>query len=225
MRKYKMPKILYAMLITILLILAVDYTYAYFSANTTASGKLGMADISARWMQSYYEGENIVPTYSDLNVDAQGFVDISGSELKRSMFTNIVHVNNDITLVLATSIDTPVYCRLKLEASYEKNVSDGQQTTKQTVDCTSYIKLAMNEEFLEDTAHWTLENGYYYYKTNGVLKKISSGITFNVANQLYLDPSSNSEIYGQELTIKLKAELVQADYVTVGTDVWTEYGA
>ena len=222
MRKYKMPKILYAMLAIVLLVLAVDYTYAYFSANTTASGTLGMADISVKWMQSYYPStDSEFPEYADLPESSVGIIDISENELKRSAYTNIKYAGNDITLMLSASIETPIYCRLKLDASYIKTTTNGEQVTNETVDCSAYIKLALNNILLENSTNWKFENGYYYYKTGSTLNKISTNTIFDIANQLYLDSSSSSEIYGKELTIKLKADIVQADYVTVGTDVWT----
>ena len=215
MRKYKMPKILYAMLAIVLLVLAVDYTYAYFSARTTATGKMGMADMAVEWMQSYTIGDEY--NFENLPNSSTGEIDISENEIKRSTYTDIMYNGNAITLMLSATVETPAYCRIKLDASYIKTNST------EKVNCGQYIKLAYNGTLLEESYTWRFENGYYYYKSGSILTTLAKGNTmFDVANQLYLDPSSSSEIYGKELTIKLKVELVQSSYVTVGTDVWAD---
>lgn len=199
MRKYRIPKVLYAILAMILLFLAVDYTYAYFSAKISVSGELGVADISIQWYRT--DGTNYTG-FSTSNVET---IDISEIQLKRANYTAIKYNGSEITLLLSPTIETPVYCRVKLEATYTNS-------SKKTVDCSEFIKLAYNNTLIENSTSWKFENGYYYYKSGSTLTEITNGNAFSVANQLYLDQNSSSEMYGKDLVITLTAQIVQSSY-------------
>lgn len=198
MRKYRMPKVLYFVLVLILFVLTFDYTYAYFSAETTATGQLGVKRIAVQWY--YTDGEEL----GGFPQDSTGTINMSATPLTLGEYNYIVYNGVQVSLILSPTVETPAYLRLKVEASY-KNDSGIQ------VDCSQYVKLAISGSQLELFDMWTLEDGYYYYKTDEGLTEITSSSTISVCNHLYLDTNIGA-IYGKEFTITLTAEMIQSSY-------------
>ena len=198
MRKFSIPIIMYVISIAMLLTLSIGQTYAYFSAIKTASGSVGMADVSMVWR----DGNTMSPL--DTIFDDVNSIVVS-SNLKRSEYTQIQGLQNstiqNITLLIQSTSSIDVYCRVKLTATY---ISDGE-----TKDCSEYILLAYNGSEITSTGSWKLEDGYYYYKGTN-LTAISSGSAVRLANQFYLSPNSDADIFGKQISIQLTAQMVQA---------------
>lgn len=198
MRRYKIPVIMYVLLVVVLLGLGVGQTYAYFSAKAEAEGKLGLNTVTVQW---YNTANGLAEISSGSTITVSG-------ELKRGQYTAIQDASaKNITLTIRSGANIEVYCRVKLTATYTSN--------NQLKDCSQYIVLAHNGTKLTDVANtnWEYEDGYYYYKDTA-LKSIppTTGNTATLANQFYLSPDSSLDIYGKDITITLTAQLVQASH-------------
>lgn len=183
----------------LLLFFSVGYTYAYFSQKASASASLNVYSTSVEWRDGI-----------SLDKIGNGKTIALQSTLKRGTYTEIRSADgNAISLLISyaeKSGELASYCRLKLTASYI-NSSDT------VVDCSQYLTLANKKgntfTNIEDSGNWSYENGYYYYKTSTGLIKVENEETVSVASYLYLDGSSNADIFGSNISITLTVEMAQ----------------
>ncbi|MBQ3502188.1 MAG: hypothetical protein IJA72_00790, partial [Clostridia bacterium] len=118
-------------------------------------------------------------------------------------------VTSTLKLGLRNTGDIAIYCRLKLTAQY----IDGEDT----VDISNYIKLVLytSSTYKEITANGWFKHtdGYYYLGTSAtVLTSTGKGSYFPMADYIYLDPTSSTELYGKEVSVTLKVEAIQAQH-------------
>lgn len=216
MRKYRIPKALYICLISILVCLSVGYTYAYFSANSSATGKATINVVDVDWGNK--NGNSVLTSqFADTNTITLV------NQLKRGKATKIQCTDKsgnprDVYLTMRNENgNVDVYCRIKIEATYINK--QGQE-----VDFSQYLRLVNNVGTAETptyvdiasgaTAYWTYENGYYYYKTasTGKMKTVYVGDMINVAEYIFLDSASSVDMYGADVNIKLTLQAVQSSH-------------
>ena len=210
MRKFAIPKYLYMLLIVVLGVLSIGYTYAYFSSTYQASTNLQLGKIGIVWRDSVANkvinnGANSISIMAE-KLDTGEFSKIQAPTEDQSS-------TRDSSLALLNQNATvPIYCRIKIDATY---IPKGES---QPIECgEQWIQLAYNDgstnSKLITNSGWFYDNGYYYYgRDNGVTKtltalNVNSGTI--VANRIYLAPDVDAEIYGGEVSIILTCEAVQ----------------
>jgi len=221
MRKYALPKAVYVILIAILLILSIDYTYAYFSASVIATGKIKLNSINVSWRD---ENSNMAqlptlfdnPATSDVN-EALSIQIIS--ELKRGGYVQIQAndvngVKRNIKLNISNLGTTGAYCRVRLNGTYTNKA--GEQ--KNCED--DWLKLALtsgaNKKFITNSG-WFYDNsaddgvGYYYYgESLNSLTELTKNTALTFADYIYLSSDSNVDMFGASLVITLTLDAVQS---------------
>jgi len=232
MRKYALPKALYVILISLLLCLSINSTYAYFSASNLIESDITLHTIDVTWRD---ENSNMAlfttlfddPSTAELN-EAMSIQIIS--ELRRGDYVqlqaeDINGTERNIKLNISNIGTTGAYCRMKITGKY--TTKDGQEKTCKN----GWLKLALangnNKKFITETG-WFYndsnpqdnEDGYYYYGVDiNNLSELTKHSGLTVADYIYLSADSSSDIYGSSLTITLTLETVQSTY-NVYKDVW-----
>ena len=217
-----MPKAVYILLISILLCLSINYTYAYFSTSRTVESVITLNSINVTWRD---ENSNMAlfttlyddPNTEDLNesLSIQLIGEIKRGDYIQLQAKDINLVTRNIKLHISNTGTTGAYCRLKITGEYttkageEKTCEDG------------WLQLALDEgdgtkSFITDNG-WVYSNGttdgvgYYYYGSS-----LSSLTTFNknagmtLADHLFLSAESSTDMYGVSLRITLTLEAVQS---------------
>lgn len=229
MRKYSIPKCLYIFVSAILLCFSFGYTYAYFSAQDVVSGNAAIYSVDVSWINlstsSEIAGSNLYPNNSDTITLANNLVRGAYTHMQSPTYDNngaVVKDNNgnvklqNVNAAIQNNSQIPIYCRVKLVASYV-------DASSQTVDITQYVKLgyyseeAGEPEFIT-TNSWVYDNttGYYYYAPTGNISNLAEQDAIQpsngcaVAEYIYLDPSSSTVLYGKDINMTLSVEAVQA---------------
>ena len=221
MRKYAIPRVAYVLLVLMIACLSIGYTYAYFSAEATATNDTELGKINIVWNASSTDKSGQV---SNMFNNSSNIPILS--KIKRGEYTSILALGKEedelaITLRMSNSGDAsvPAFCRLKIEATYTP--LNGTET-----ECDpGWIQLALGNEASKElitersTNGWFYDEytGYYYfgemYTNNGSpvveLFELGEGQSLAVANYIYLDSSAPSEIIGATVNITLKLEGVQ----------------
>lgn len=208
MRRFAIPKPIYILLVLVLGVLSIGYTYAYFSSTYQASANLQMGKIDILWydMESFQE-------------IAKNSIAITSEELDAGEFSKIQAPTEDQSAMRDSSLgllnydaSVAIYCRIKIEANY---IPKGEVTP---IDCgDKWVQLAYQDgtndpEVIEGNG-WFYDNGYYYYGSDNGTTKTLTGIDAGrgraMATHVYLDPSVDAKIYGSSIAITLIAEAVQ----------------
>lgn len=210
MRKFAIPKVMYVLLVLVLGVLSIGYTYAYFSSTYQANAELKLGKIGLVWRDNAVNkvinnGANSIAITAE-ELDAGGFSKILAlTDDQSSTRDSILELENiDATV--------PIYCRIKIEAKYTPK---GEETP---IDCgEQWVQLAFkygagNPKLISNNG-WFYDNGYYYYGTdNGSTKTLSTIGARNglvIANYIYLSDEVDAEIYGGAISIVLTADAVQ----------------
>ena len=210
MRKFAIPKVMYVLLILMLGVLSIGYTYAYFSSSHQTSAQLTLGKIGLVWRDNAVNkvinnGANSIAITAE-ELDAGGFSKILAlTEDQSSTRDSILELENINGTV-------PIYCRIKIEAMYTPK---GEEIA---VDCgEQWVQLAFkngagNPKLISNNG-WFYNDGYYYYGTdNGstkTLRTIGARSGLVIANYIYLSEDVDAEIYGGAISIVLTAEAVQ----------------
>lgn len=222
MRKYSMPKVVYVLLISILLCLSINYTYAYFSSSKDVSSVITLNSIDVTWRN---ENANMAllptlfddPETEDLN-EALSIQIVS--ELKRGDYVqlqakDINDVTQDIKLNISNFGTTGAYCRIKLTGKYTTKLGEKK-------DCPdTWLNLALggdnDTKTLMTNSGWFYSTGssdgvgYYYYGSSlSSLTELSKNSGITLADYIFLSAESNTDMYGASLTITLTLEAVQS---------------
>jgi hypothetical protein len=201
------------MIILTLILISFGSTYAYFSSKTIAIADMSMHNINVAWADMSSSGNAVdgllSAEFSDINHISMV------SKLKRGEDVSIKCLDKtsaEVDVFLAVSIDaeatTPVYCRIKLTATYE----DGGTT----YDFSQYVEPKYKYPDASGTMdavsghNWIYDNGYYYYKSGGVMSKMSPGRNYRFANYLYLSDTCSADLLGRSVKLSLTVEVVQA---------------
>lgn len=222
MRKYAIPRPVYFMIILMLILLSFGSTYAYFSSKVIATADMSMHNVNVAWADMSSES-----TFSRDGLISANFSNINDivlvNKLKRGESVQIQCVDNknatvDVFLSVATDeASTPVYCRIKIQATYNNGTED--------VDFSEHIqpkyKFPNSTGTLENVSihDWVYENGYYYYKQSGNLKSINGNQTIRFANYIYLSEECSADLLGREVSLSFTVEAVQASASAVSS-VW-----
>lgn len=210
MRKFAIPRYVYVLLVLMLGILSIGYTYAYFSSMHQVEAKLQMGKIGLIWCDNAEFGAAINGT----NV-----ISITAEELDAGEYSQILAFTDDQGSTRASVLElenkdgtVAIYCRFKIDATYQPK--DGSVS----VACEDrWIELAYksgeSSPALLSNEDWFYHEGYYYYGSdNGstkTLSSIASKSSFIVANYIYLSSEVDADMYGGTISIKLIAEAVQ----------------
>ncbi len=221
MRKYAIPRPIYFMIILMLILLSFGSTYAYFSSKVIATADMSMHNVNVAWAdmssESFLRDALISSEFSDINNIALV------NKLKRGENVQIQCVDKDgatVDVFLSVATDeasTPVYCRVKIQATYNNGTED--------VDFSEYIqpkyKYPNSTGTLSNvsTYGWVYENGYYYYKQGGNLKSIAGNNTIRFPNYIYLSEECSADLLGREVSLSFRVEAVQASASAVSS-VW-----
>ena len=222
MRKYSMPKAVYVILISLLLCLSINYTYAYFSTSRTISSVITLNSINVTWRD---ENSNMAlfttlyddPTTEDLNEALS--IELIG-EIKRGDYIqlqakDINQVTRNIKLHISNTGTTGAYCRIKLTGKYTTKA--GEERTCED----GWLQLAYDEgngvkSFITDNG-WFYSNessdgvGYYYYGADlDALTALNKNAGMSLADLLFLSAESSTDMYGVSLRITLTLEAVQS---------------
>ena len=208
MRKFAIPKFIYVLVVFVLGILSIGYTYAYFSSTHQASANLELGKIGLVWRDNAVDkvinnGANSISITAE-ELDAGEFSKIQAPTQDQSSMRDsiLALLNNDATV--------PIYCRVKIEASYTP------RDETEPVECGSqWVQLAYdsgngNAKLISNNG-WFYDDGYYYYG-NGSTKKLQAINAKNgiiVANRIYLSPDVDADVYGGAMSITLIGEAVQ----------------
>ena len=212
MRKYSLSYAVCA-LMAILLMFSLGYTYAYFSATKAVTGNVSLHNVGVQWENGDFELDAPIATLFD--DPTQIVVKSTLSRGTHCPITAETKTEGDIDVILAmrNTGSTPINCRIKINATYV--TKNGE--TKTCGD--QWIKLALSDEydpssitFITDNG-WVYHNGYYYYgSSTSSLTDVNAGRSVPVADRLYLDPTSNADMYGASVSISIVIEAVQAEH-------------
>ena len=211
MRKFAIPKYVYVLLVLMLGVLSIGYTYAYFSSTHMAEAKLQLGYINVVWydnnVSSVINGEN-------------GSIAITAEELDAGKFSKIQTLNEDKSETLNSQLSllnqnatVSAYCRVKIDAIY---TSEGANNS---IACgEKCVQLARESSAgtikVIDENGWFYHDGYYYFGTDDgstkTLTKISANAGVVIATHIYLDPSVSADVYGASMSITLTVEAVQS---------------
>lgn len=222
MRKFAIHKSVYVLVVFVLAVLSIGYTYAYFSSTHQASANLELGKIGLVWRDNAVDkiinnGANSISITAE-ELDAGEFSKIQAPTQDQSSMRDSVLalMNNNATV--------PIYCRIKIEATYTPK---GETNA---IDCgAQWVQLAYdsgngNAKLITNNG-WFYDNGYYYYG-NASTKKLQSINVNNgiiVANRIYLSADVGADIYGGAMSITLTGEAVQTTnnaYQSVWSVTW-----
>ncbi|MBQ7798218.1 MAG: hypothetical protein IJ371_03760 [Clostridia bacterium] len=241
MRKYAIPKVAYILLIMLIACLSIGYTYAYFSALSTANSTTSLGSIDIAWrdnnslalMQTLFddtkttENEALsIALNSDLKLKRGDYTEITANNVSGKSSTVKLEMLNDKATIGA-------YCRIRIDASY-KHAEDIEATPCED----GWIQLALADgttNTLITSNGWFYhkatgsEYGYYYYGTKTTdtqtgtttfkLTELKKGQGQVVADRLFLSADSPSEILGSSVKIVLTLEGIQTTNKAY-EDVW-----
>ena len=210
MRKFAIPKFVYVLLVLMLGVLSIGYTYAYFSSKYQASAAIQMGKIGLVWR------DNAVDKLINNGANS---ISITAEELDAGAFSKILALTDDQSSTRDSVLElenkdatVAIYCRIKIDATYTPKDEEVQVNCGEQWIQLAYKYGASNPKLISNDG-WFYDNGYYYYGTdNGASKTLSpidarSGLV--VANYIYLSADVDAEIYGGAMSIVLTAEAVQ----------------
>lgn len=208
MRKFAIPKSIYVLLIFVLCILSIGYTYAYFSSTHQASANLELGKVGMVWRD--YAVDQIIN-------NGANSISITSEELDAGKFSKIQALTADqsstrdsVLALMNSDATVSIYCRIKIEASY---IPKGDTVS---IDCEDqWIQLAYdngdgNPKLITNNG-WFYYNGYYYWgdSETKALQSINAQNGIIVANRIYLSTDVGADIYGGAVSITLTGEAVQ----------------
>ena len=116
MRKFTIPKYLYILLVVVLGVLSIGYTYAYFSSTYQASANLQLGQIGIVWRDAVVN--------KVINNGANS-ISITSEELDAGEYSKIQAPTDDQSSMRDSSLSllnqnatVGIYCRIKLDATY-----------------------------------------------------------------------------------------------------------
>ena len=210
MRKFAIPKYIYVLLVLMLGVLSIGYTYAYFSSTYKVESKLKIGQVNVVWCDrgtgNVINGENKTIFVTSEELDVGEFSPIQTPTDEDGVMQEIVLevCNRDATV--------SAYVRIKIDAKYTPN---GESNS---INCgEQWVQLALNNngvnQKLTENGNWFYDNGYYYYGTNNGTSKTLTELDINsgktVASHIYLDNNVDADIYGAIMSITLTVEAVQ----------------
>ena len=114
MRKFSIPKSLYVLLILVLGVLSIGYTYAYFSSQHQAVANVQLGKVDIVWRDN-----------SKLINNGANSILIMAEELKAGEFSKFQTFTDDQSsmrdsLLSVSNLDATasIYCRIKIDATY-----------------------------------------------------------------------------------------------------------
>ena len=209
MRKFSIPKSLYVLLILVLGVLSIGYTYAYFSSQHQAVANVQLGKVDIVWRDN-----------SKLINNGANSILIMAEELKAGEFSKFQTFTDDQSsmrdsLLSVSNLDATasIYCRIKIDATYiPKNETTPIPCGEQWIQLA--YKYAEDNIVLINGNGWFYDNGYYYYGvSSGITKRLttlSARQGTYIADYLYLDSEVDAAIYGGSVSITLTAEAVQS---------------
>ena len=218
MRKFVTPKAVYVLLILLLGILSVGYTYAYLSSVKQVSGTLELGKIGLVWRDNSIN-EVINNGANSISVGAQELD--AGEFSKIQTLTQGQNSMRDLVLELVNIDATaPIYCRIKIDATYTpKGETDSIECDEQWVQL-AYDNGNGTPKLISDNG-WFYYEGYYYHGSadTKTLEELDAAEGLVVANYIYLSSNIGTDVYGGSISISLIGEAVQATSDAY-QDVW-----
>ena len=210
MRKFAIPKYMYVLLVLMIGVLSIGYTYAYFSSTYQADANLQLGYINVVWCDAD-SGEVINGVNNEISITAQELD--CGALCDIQIPTEEEGVMQKIALGISNKDATvSAYYRLKIDARY---TPEGETESKECGE--KWIELAYDTEsggidFLEG-GDWFYDDGYYYCGTDDgttkTLTAIDAGEDKLIANYICLGFNIDVDVYGSSMSIVLTIESVQ----------------